>query len=70
MDRAGHPRHLGASWHRARPQGVIGIATRHEHGEEVLDHIVEVGPAEVNLDRIRKLIRQRITPAPRGVRVG
>ncbi|MFE6684267.1 hypothetical protein [Streptomyces sp. NPDC057729] len=49
---------------------VIGIATRLEHDEEVLDHIVEVDPAAVNLDQIRKLIRQWITPAPRGVRVG
>lgn len=49
---------------------VIGIATRLEHDEEVLDHIVEVGPGTVNLDQIRKLIRQWITPAPRRVRVG
>ncbi|MER6195956.1 RNA-binding domain-containing protein [Streptomyces sp. NPDC001586] len=49
---------------------VIGIATRLEHDEEVLDRIVGVDPAEVNLDQIRKLIRQWITPAPRGVRVG
>ncbi|WP_331746951.1 hypothetical protein OG923_34540 (plasmid) [Streptomyces halstedii] len=49
---------------------VIGIATHPEHDEEVLDHIVEVNPAAVNLDQIRKLIRQWITPAPRGVRVG
>ncbi|MGX1759944.1 RNA-binding domain-containing protein [Streptomyces lydicus] len=48
---------------------VIGIATRPEHDEEVLDHIVGVEPDAVNLDQIRKLIRQRITPAPRGVRV-
>ncbi|MFJ1744123.1 RNA-binding domain-containing protein [Streptomyces microflavus] len=48
---------------------VIGIATRRERDEEVLDHIVEVVPATVNLDQIRKLIRQWITPAPRGVRV-
>ncbi|MFG3001326.1 RNA-binding domain-containing protein [Streptomyces sp. NPDC048340] len=49
---------------------VIGIATRLEHDEEVLDHIVGVDPTAVNLDQIRKLIRQWITPAPRGVRVG
>ncbi|MGW0669905.1 AlbA family DNA-binding domain-containing protein [Streptomyces sp. NPDC002746] len=49
---------------------VIGIATRPERDEEVLDRIVEVDPASVNLDQIRKLIRQWITPAPRGVRVG
>ncbi|WP_328965587.1 RNA-binding domain-containing protein [Streptomyces virginiae] len=49
---------------------VIGIATRPEHDEEVLDHIVGVDPAAVNVDQIRKLIRQWITPAPRGVRIG
>ncbi|MFJ6054847.1 hypothetical protein [Streptomyces sp. NPDC092307] len=35
-----------------------------------MDHIVEVDPSAMNLDQIRKLIRQWITPAPRGVRVG
>ncbi|MGA5253353.1 helix-turn-helix domain-containing protein [Streptomyces pseudogriseolus] len=49
---------------------VIGIATRPEHDEEVLDRIVGLDPAAVNVDQIRKLIRQWITPAPRGVRVG
>ncbi|MFL4901710.1 RNA-binding domain-containing protein [Streptomyces sp. MMS24-I2-30] len=49
---------------------VIGIATRPEHDEEVLDHIVGLDRAAVNVDQIRKLIRQWITPAPRGVRVG
>ncbi|MEU6519709.1 RNA-binding domain-containing protein [Streptomyces sp. NPDC046978] len=49
---------------------VIGIATRLEHDEEVLDCIVGLDPATVNLDQIRKRIRQWITPAPRGVRVG
>jgi hypothetical protein len=50
--------------------GIIGIATRLEHDEEVLDHIVGLDAAAVNVDQIRKLIRQWITPAPRGVRVG
>ncbi|WP_030390999.1 RNA-binding domain-containing protein, partial [Streptomyces sp. NRRL S-241] len=49
---------------------VVGIATRLEHDEEVLDHVVGVDPAAVNVDQIRKLIRQRVSPAPRGVRVG
>ncbi|TKS96254.1 RNA-binding domain-containing protein [Streptomyces lasalocidi] len=49
---------------------VIGIATRPEYDEEVLDHIVGFDPAAVNMDKIRKLIRQWITPAPRGIRVG
>jgi hypothetical protein len=49
---------------------VIGIATRLELDEEVLDRIIGVDPGTVDTDRIRKLIRQRITPSPRGVRVG
>ncbi|MER6717121.1 RNA-binding domain-containing protein [Streptomyces sp. NPDC000877] len=49
---------------------VIGIATRLEHDEEVLDRIVGLDAAAVNVDQIRKLIRQWITPAPHGVRVG
>ncbi|MEU2770644.1 MULTISPECIES: RNA-binding domain-containing protein [Streptomyces] len=48
---------------------VIGIATRLEHDEEILDRIVSLDPTRVNLDQIRKLIRQWITPVPRGVRV-
>ncbi|MGA5114906.1 RNA-binding domain-containing protein, partial [Streptomyces pseudogriseolus] len=36
---------------------VIGIATRPEHDEEVLDRIVGLDPAAVNVDQIRKLIR-------------
>lgn len=48
---------------------VIGIATRPEYDEEVLDQLVGVEPAAVNLDRIRKLIRSQITPSLRGVRV-
>lgn len=49
---------------------VIGIATRMEHDEEVLDRLTGVTPEAVNLDQIRKLIRARITPSPRGVRIG
>ncbi|MEU8545263.1 RNA-binding domain-containing protein [Streptomyces sp. NPDC048717] len=49
---------------------VVGISTRLEHDEEVLDRVVGLDPASVNVDQIRKLIRQRISPAPRGVRVG
>ncbi|MEU6350139.1 RNA-binding domain-containing protein [Streptomyces sp. NPDC047072] len=49
---------------------VIGVATRLEDDQEVLDHIVGVHPDAVNVDQIRQLIRQRITPAPRGVRIG
>ncbi|MFD8727813.1 RNA-binding domain-containing protein [Streptomyces sp. NPDC059611] len=49
---------------------VVGVATRLEHDEEILDHVVGIDPAAVSVDQIRKLIRQRVTPAPRGVRVG
>ncbi|MEV5400854.1 RNA-binding domain-containing protein [Streptomyces cellulosae] len=49
---------------------VIGVATRPDRGTEVLDQIVGVDPATVNVDQIRKQIRQRITPSVLGVRIG
>ncbi|MEU5958282.1 RNA-binding domain-containing protein [Streptomyces sp. NPDC047525] len=49
---------------------IIGIATRMDNDEEVLDRIRGVAPDTVNLDQVRKVIRARITPAPRGVRLG
>ncbi|WP_344499617.1 ATP-binding protein [Streptomyces enissocaesilis] len=49
--------------------GVIVIATRMEHDEGILHRIVGVEPAAVNPDQIRKLVRARITPSPRGIRV-
>lgn len=48
---------------------VLGIATRLVDDVEILDQIVPVDRASVDRDRIRKLIRAHITPAPRGVRV-
>ncbi|WP_331734133.1 RNA-binding domain-containing protein [Streptomyces sp. NBC_00829] len=49
---------------------VIGIATRMESDEEVLDHIRGLAQDAVNVDQVRKVIRARVTPAPRGVRIG
>ncbi|MDF3141814.1 MULTISPECIES: hypothetical protein [unclassified Streptomyces] len=49
---------------------ILGITTRLEHGEEVLDRIVSVDRSAVDLDQVRKLLRERVTPAPRGVTVG
>ncbi|MEV7152746.1 RNA-binding domain-containing protein [Streptomyces sp. NPDC093084] len=49
---------------------VLGVATRLEHGEEVLDRIVPVDRTKIDLDQMRKRIRERITPAPRSVTVG
>jgi hypothetical protein len=48
---------------------VVGIATRTEHGTEILDEIRLVPRELVDLDRHRKLLRN-ITPPPRGVSVG
>lgn len=49
---------------------VLGITTRLEHGEEILDRIASVDRAAFDLDQVRKLIRERVTPAPRNVVVG
>ncbi|MFD8316297.1 RNA-binding domain-containing protein [Kitasatospora purpeofusca] len=48
---------------------VVGIGTRVEHGQEILAHLKPVPRGRVDLDRHRKLIRERITPPPRGVEV-
>ncbi|MFI5690061.1 helix-turn-helix domain-containing protein [Streptomyces sp. NPDC051636] len=48
---------------------VLGIATRLVGDEEILDQIIPVDRASVDRDQIRKLIRARITPSPRGVSV-
>ncbi|MFB8760706.1 RNA-binding domain-containing protein [Streptomyces nigra] len=48
---------------------VVGITTRLEHGREILDKVNSVGLGFVDLDQWRKLIRQHITPAPRGTSV-
>ncbi|MER6471549.1 RNA-binding domain-containing protein [Streptomyces collinus] len=48
---------------------VVGISTRPEGAGEVLDKVGSVDRSSVNLDQWRKLIREHITPAPRGTSV-
>ncbi|MER5917206.1 RNA-binding domain-containing protein [Streptomyces sp. NPDC001982] len=48
---------------------VVGITTRLEQGLEILDKVSSVDRSAVNLDQWRKLIREHVTPAPRGTRV-
>ncbi|MFB0620262.1 helix-turn-helix domain-containing protein [Streptomyces sp. AGS-58] len=48
---------------------VLGIGTRVVDDVEILDRIIPVDRASVDRDRIRKLIRAHVTPAPRGVSV-
>ncbi|MFJ1602610.1 helix-turn-helix domain-containing protein [Streptomyces sp. NPDC088253] len=48
---------------------VLGISTRLVHGEEVLDQIASIDRSAVDLDQLRKLIREHVTPAPLEVTV-
>ena len=48
---------------------VVGFSTRKEHDSEVLDSMRPVPRVHVDLDRHRKLIRERVIPPPRGVSV-
>ncbi|MCX5095843.1 putative DNA binding domain-containing protein [Streptomyces sp. NBC_00365] len=48
---------------------VVGITTRLEGDGEVLDKVSSVERTSVDLDQWRKLIREHVTPAPRGTRV-
>ncbi|CAL9474927.1 hypothetical protein [Streptomyces sp. enrichment culture] len=48
---------------------VLGIGTREEHGSEVLDQLVPFQRSIVHSKQYRDLIRERITPSPRGVSV-
>jgi len=48
---------------------LVGYSTRKEHDEEILDEVRPVLRALVDLDRYRKLIRERVIPAPRGFSV-
>lgn len=48
---------------------LVGFSTRKEHDREILDEVRPVPRALVDLDRHRKLIRERVIPAPRGVSV-
>jgi hypothetical protein len=48
---------------------LVAFRTRNERGEELLAEPRRVPREQVDLDRHRKLIRQRVTPLPRGVTV-
>jgi len=48
---------------------LVGFSTRQEHDREILDQVRPVPRALVDLDRHRKLIRERVIPPPRGVSV-
>ena len=48
---------------------LVGYSARKEHDGEILDEICPVPRALVDLDRYRKLIRERVIPAPRGFSV-
>ncbi|MER6566295.1 ATP-binding protein [Streptomyces sp. NPDC001093] len=48
---------------------VLGISTRREGESEVFHELCPFERDAVNLDQVRKLIRERITPPPRGVDV-
>ncbi|MEU0944730.1 RNA-binding domain-containing protein [Streptomyces canus] len=49
---------------------VIGISTQKEHDEEVLAELTGISREAVDLDQLRKLIRERVYPAPLDVTVG
>lgn len=46
---------------------LVGFSTRKMHDREIVDKVRPVGRAQVDLDRHRKLIRERVIPPPRGV---
>jgi hypothetical protein len=48
---------------------LVGFSTRKEHDREIIDKMRPVPRALVDLDRHRKLIRERVIPSPRGVTV-
>jgi hypothetical protein len=48
---------------------LVGFATRMEHDAEVIDRVRPVPRDLVDLDRHRKLIRERVIPAPPDIRV-
>jgi hypothetical protein len=47
----------------------VGFSTRKEHDSEILDQVRPVPRNLVDLDRHRKLIRERVIPSPRDVSV-
>jgi hypothetical protein len=60
-----------AGFANARTGGLVlvGFSTRKEHDREIIDQARPVPRALVDLDRHRKLIRERVIPPPRGVSV-
>ncbi|MGW5611106.1 AlbA family DNA-binding domain-containing protein [Streptomyces sp. NPDC003753] len=48
---------------------VLGMATRLEGDEEVLESFTGLERSAVNLDQLRKLIRQHVLPTPQGITV-
>lgn len=60
-----------AGFANARAGGLllVGFSTRKEHDREILDQVRPVPRALVDLDRHRKLIRERVIPTPRAVTV-
>ena len=60
-----------ASFANARTGGLllVGFTTRKDHDCETLDQVRPVPRGLVDLDRYRKLIRERVMPAPREVSV-
>jgi hypothetical protein len=48
---------------------LVGFSTRKEHDSEILDQVRSATRSLVDLDRYRKLIRERVIPAPREVTV-
>jgi hypothetical protein len=74
LDEPGGPEELAkdvAGFANARTGGLLllGFSTRKEHDSEILDQVRPVPRSLVDLDRYRKLIRERVIPAPREVSV-
>ncbi|MEU9700166.1 ATP-binding protein [Streptomyces sp. NPDC047981] len=48
---------------------VFGIRTLEQHGREVLEELVPLGPVTLDVKQLRDLMKERITPAPRDVAI-
>jgi hypothetical protein len=48
---------------------LVGLTTRRDHDSEIIDQVRPVPRSLVDLDRHRKLIRERVIPVPREVSV-
>lgn len=74
LDEPGGPEELAkdvAGFANARTGGLllVGFTTRRDHDSEIIDQVRPVPRSLVDLDRPRKLIRERVIPAPREVSV-